>query len=264
MDYNLLSADGRWFGRFFYHHNFTSVSKKQQYATALFLRYDEPAFALEWNHEVIGANYNPEVGFVPRNNVVRFEPIATKRFFPKSELINNHGLTVRGDIYRALNESTTLDQLIEATGFFKFQNTARAELYAGRQFTKLFFAFDVTGRGETPLPIGDYTFSTISVRFNSDVRPRWTYSTFLLGGTYFNGTRREYGGSVEYRFQPYGSIQVSLNQADIDLPEPFRDARLTLLSTRLELSLTRSLFVTGFLQYNTQIENVNLNARLQW
>lgn len=264
VDYNLLSADGRWFGRLFYHHNFTPVSKQQQYATALFLRYDEPAFALEWNHEVIGANYNPEVGFVPRNNVVRFEPIATKRFFPKSELINNHGLTVRGDIYRSLNESTLLDQLIEATYFLNFQNTAELELYAARQFTKLFFPFDVTGRDEMPLPIGGYTFSVVGAEFTSDLRPVLTYGAFIYGGSYFNGTRREYGGSVQYRFQPYGSIQVSVNQTDIDLPEPFRDAQLTLLGTRLDLSLTRALFITGFLQYNTQIENVNLNARLQW
>lgn len=264
VDYNLLSADGRWFGRLFYHHNFTPVAKPQQYATALFLRYDEPAFALEWNHEIIGANYNPEVGFVPRNNVIRFEPIATKRFFPKSALINNHGLTVRGDIYRALNESTALDQFLEARYFFNFQNTARAELYAERQFTKLFFEFDVTGRGQTPLPVGDYTFSTVGVFFASDVRPRFTYSAYFFDGTYFNGTRREYGGRVQYRFQPYGSIEVSLNQTDIELPEPFRDAQLTLLGTRLDLSLTRSLFITGFLQYNTQIDNVNLNARVQW
>ena len=263
-DYNLLSADGRWFGRLFYHHNFTPVAKPQQYATALFLRYDEPAFALEWNHEIIGANYTPEVGFVPRNNVIRFEPIATKRFFPKSTLLNNHGITVRGDLYRALNESTVLDQLIEATYFFNFQNTARAELYAERQFTKLFFEFDVTGRGQTPLPVGDYTFSTVGVFFASDVRPRLTYSAFFFGGTYFNGTSREYGGRIQYRFQPYGSIEVSLNQTDIELPEPFRDATLTLLGMRLDLSLTHSLFITGFLQYNTQIENVNLNARLQW
>ncbi|MDW8466358.1 MAG: hypothetical protein RML35_09345 [Chloroherpetonaceae bacterium] len=37
-----------------------------------------------------------------------------------------------------------------------------------------------------------------------------------------------------------------------------------MLQARFDLSLTRELFMTAFLQYNTQIQNVNLNARLQW
>ena len=39
---------------------------------------------------------------------------------------------------------------------------------------------------------------------------------------------------------------------------------LDLIGPRIELSFTRSLFFTTFLQYNSQIQNFNINARLQY
>ena len=48
------------------------------------------------------------------------------------------------------------------------------------------------------------------------------------------------------------------------MPEPYNDANFWIISPRLDVSFTRSLFLTTFLQYNTQADNVNLNARFQW
>ena len=39
---------------------------------------------------------------------------------------------------------------------------------------------------------------------------------------------------------------------------------LTLISPRAEFAFTRSLFFTTFFQFNTQTQNFNINARLQW
>jgi hypothetical protein len=37
-----------------------------------------------------------------------------------------------------------------------------------------------------------------------------------------------------------------------------------LVGAQAELAFTKSVFFTTFLQYNTQIENFNMNSRLQW
>jgi hypothetical protein len=37
-----------------------------------------------------------------------------------------------------------------------------------------------------------------------------------------------------------------------------------IIGSKIELSFTKSLFFTTFIQYNSQIKNVNINARLQW
>ena len=40
--------------------------------------------------------------------------------------------------------------------------------------------------------------------------------------------------------------------------------KLTLISPRFDLTFTKKLFFTTFIQYNTQIDNININARFQY
>jgi len=45
---------------------------------------------------------------------------------------------------------------------------------------------------------------------------------------------------------------------------PYAKAQLLLIGPRIDLTFSKSLFMTTFIQYNNQIDNVNINARLQW
>jgi hypothetical protein len=270
VDYNLASADGKWVGRLFYHQNFTPVPLAQQYASAMFLRYDAPTFALEWNHEVIGANYNPELGFVPRTNVVRFEPNATYRFFPSSprmaSLLNNHGISAGMNMFRRFDDFSILDNEYNFTYFFNFKNTSALEFNAGTNFIRLTSPFDATGRGDAAnaLPVGDYPTWYTGIEYASDFRKPFFGRAEFYHQTYFTGNLNFLLLEGNYRFQPYGTFSLRFQQNDIRLPSPFESAVLRLISARMELSFTRGLFFTTFVQYNTQIQNVNLNARLQW
>ena len=51
---------------------------------------------------------------------------------------------------------------------------------------------------------------------------------------------------------------------DVRLPAPYNSTELILFGPKLELSFTKSLFFTSFFQYNTQVDNININTRLQW
>jgi hypothetical protein len=50
----------------------------------------------------------------------------------------------------------------------------------------------------------------------------------------------------------------------IRLPEPQNDADLLLVGPRIDLTFTKSLFWTTFIQYNNEIQNININTRVQW
>ena len=83
-------------------------------------------------------------------------------------------------------------------------------------------------------------------------------------GEYFSGTRAGVRGLVNYRFQPFGVFSVELNYNRINLPKPYKSADIYLISPRLDLTLTKSVFFTTFFQYNSQYNNVNINSRFQW
>jgi hypothetical protein len=51
---------------------------------------------------------------------------------------------------------------------------------------------------------------------------------------------------------------------DIQLPEPFKKAQFWLIGPKLDLTLSDKVFFSSFVQYNEQIDNMNINLRFQW
>jgi hypothetical protein len=67
-----------------------------------------------------------------------------------------------------------------------------------------------------------------------------------------------------YRFQPYFSITLSATYNHIQLPEPWGKTSFWLVGPRMDITMTNTVFFTAFIQYNEQINNINLNTRFQW
>ena len=51
---------------------------------------------------------------------------------------------------------------------------------------------------------------------------------------------------------------------NISLPDPYNSVHLILIGPKLDLTFTDKLFLSTFIQYNDQIDNINLNMRFQW
>jgi hypothetical protein len=60
------------------------------------------------------------------------------------------------------------------------------------------------------------------------------------------------------------AFSVIFEQNDLKFPDPYGKDNLFLISPRIEINFSRSLFWTTFLQYNTQEDNFNINSRFQW
>ena len=83
-------------------------------------------------------------------------------------------------------------------------------------------------------------------------------------GGYYNGNLFHLEGGIGYRFQPYGNINIDFSYNDILLPDPYKSTSYLLVSPRLEVSFTKNIYLTTFVQFNEQAKNVNLNARFRW
>ncbi|NIK73717.1 hypothetical protein FHS56_001230 [Thermonema lapsum] len=265
LDYNLASEDNTWQGKFFYHQLFTPENLPAQFAHAAYLAYDKPTFLVAWNHEWVGENYAPSTGYVPRNGHFRLEPFARYTIFPKgSKHIARHNIFFYNSFYWD-NRGTSTDRFSQLRYEAVFQNTAGINLAVRHNYVLLFFSFDPTNTGGPKLPEGsEYTNYSAAFSFNTDRRKLFNLDGDINYGQYYNGHLLGISGSVNYRFQPFGSISLSGNYIRILLPQPYHSAELILLGPRIDLSFSRELFLTTFLQYNNQIDNVNINARLQW
>lgn len=264
VDYNLASKDGKWQGKLFYHQTFSpNVKASDQNAHASWISYNTRKIKVHWNHEFVGNHYNAEVGFVPRKNYFRLEPMAYLYFYPKSKYINNHNFGIYSDMYFN-RKGDFLDRLVRISHTTNFQNSAYVDIYAEDIYTYLFFPFDPSGTNSTPLPIGDYYYRQIGASYTSNFRKTFYYLTSFSYGSYYVGNKSTSIAELNYRWQPYMALSISGEYNQINLPKPYTSADLILIGTTLELTFTNNLFFTTFLQYNTQANNFNINSRLQW
>jgi hypothetical protein len=264
LDYNLASKDNIWIGKFFLHKSFTPDVQSNDFAHGVNLSYNTQNFRAEWNHGIVGENFNAEMGFVPRTGFYRIAPELSYSFYPNSTTVNRHGPTVENTTFWNKDFDHT-DNELEIRYDILWLNRAEAQLEYTNFFVLLQDPFDPTNSGGVKLPAGsDYNWSTLRASFTSDARKRVNYKIGGSYGGYFNGNRGAVDGAVAYRYQPYGSISVNVSYNNIQMPDPYKDAEFFLVGPKLDLTFTDKIFFTTFVQYNNQANNLNINSRFQW
>ncbi|MBL7815308.1 MAG: carbohydrate binding family 9 domain-containing protein [Saprospiraceae bacterium] len=268
VDYNLASKDGLWQGKAFVHRSLTPTPQYQPFAAAAAIEYNNTNFNFSSSLESVGSGYAGNVtGYVPRNNYYRSEPNVNFVFYPKSQRINSVSLGMDGDVFWRLSDNRLTDYDFSPLAFdLVFQNNSGLSLVPIRwDYTYLFEPFDPTNTGGKELPQGT-TYTYRSTRWAYASNSRRLFSVKIQGrfGQYFNGKINAVSASFTYRWQPYGLFSLDVNYNKINLPTGYNDRQLLLIGPRFDFSFTRSVFFTTFLQYNNQINNVNLNARFQW
>lgn len=276
LDYNIASADNKFRGKVFYHQSFQPNQPKDAQANASWLMYQSRNWFVMWNHEYVGRNYQADVGFVRRNQMynpisqsffrlhyLRLEPMIRYSFFPKKGRINRHGPEVYMDYYSNIRFRPT-DNLVRFSYLFTFNNTSTLSMRYGEVFTKLFFPTDVSFAGKTFINEGNYRYNSYIINYSSDFRKDIQAFLSLATGKYYTGNRVSINSSLTYRLKPKAIFTMSYERNIINLPEYQLPATLNLLGVQADISFNTQLFFNTFIQYNSQINNVNLNTRLQW
>lgn len=264
IDYNLASANNKWNGKIFYHHSISPDSANDDFAHGAKLEYNSRRFSVQWDHQIVTDSYNAEVGFVPRKGFKRIRPEFTYRFYPSSGIFNSHGPEFNTNIIWTSEDGRT-DQEDELSYFFRMQNQSFLKISAKREYTYLFDDFDPTRGDNLELAAGtDYTYYNFNFFYRGNPRNDFYFNLRGNAGEYFNGNRYNIGGDLNYRAMPWGLFTLNFNYNRINLPKPYSKADIFLVGPRIDLTFTKSLFLTTLVQYNSLIDNVNLNTRFQW
>ncbi len=264
IDYNLASRDNKWTGKAFYHRSFDEDKKDSAFATSTQFTYQIPKLEASFLAQEVGANYNPEVGYTPRKRFKRLAPEAYYSFYPKSKVINKHGPgtdidIIGNDLYGVTDWDANIWYRIY------FQNTAQFFVRVRRDYVYLFKPFDPSGSGGLQAPAGSsYYYNNTIVNYVSNARKKFFYNFQARLGQYFNGERQNVEGAINYRFQPHLVITLNFSYNRIRLPQPYNSSDLLLLGPKFDFTFSRKVFWTTYVQYNNQINNLNINSRLQW
>ncbi len=265
LEYNFATSDNMWQGKMFYHQSFYPGADIDAAAVSGNISYSSQYLKASIDQSWIGSDYVAEAGYIRRTGFYEITPQVSYLFYPSgSKRIISHG---PGANFNAIfdPEFNLTDRETQLAYTIGWQNKSQLTVSLEEQFVKLSRAFDPTNTGGEKLTAGEqFQWESVQAGFTSDARKLFNYVLTASIGGYFNGNRWNVNGLVNYRVQPYGSIGMTMSYNNISLPEPYNSARLILVGPTLDITFTDKIFLTTFIQYNNQIDNLNMNIRFQW
>ena len=275
LEYRLNTPDNLWIGKASLMKSFTPGIEKDDVSHFVQVIRNERKFRLEWAQLYIGNGFNTETGFTPRKDFFMFSPEASVNFFPNSPDLSQVTLgfdsrmffNLGGDGNTILNKGEVQEIHFEPSVNFTFSNFAMINAEFNVFNIKLENDFDPTRiqNDGVVLPAGsEHTYFTAGLAFSSDRRKPLSYNLSAGGGSFYNGSIFNADGEVTLRYQPYGFVSLAYSYFRIALDAPFEVSNLWLIGPRIDLTFSKELFLTAFVQYNNQLDNVNINTRLQW
>jgi hypothetical protein len=265
VEFNLASANNRWTGKTFYHQSFYPGAKANAAAMAANLMFSTQFLTATLNQSWVGADYLAEVGYIRRKGYYEINPVFQFKFFPSESKIVSHGPAIKFDMFLDRNLITATDRETQLLYQVEWINKSTLVVDVKDTYVVLMAPFDPTNQNGIPLPADEvFNWKEAGASFVSDIRKPFNYLLSSRYGGYYNGTRFTVNGELYYRVQPYGSLAIVSSYNKISLPLPYKSAEFILIGPRLDFTFTNKLFFTSFVQYNTQIKNINMNLRFQW
>jgi hypothetical protein len=265
IEYNLASSNNLWTGKALFLKSFSPGITDNDFVHADSLQYLSRKWKISWQHEIVGKNYTAEVGYVQRKNYIKINPAIGYLFFPKAGAVLSHGPKLSSTYFFNKTFHQTDNETFLAY-VFNFRDQSTGDVWVAHDYVQLLQPFDPTNSGKDTLATGTrHRWNAFGTDYVSKPQQLFTFDfSTRFGGYYNDGSRLNLSGDLGYRFQPYVSITLSASYNHIDLPQPWGHTDFWLLGPRADITLTNKLYFTAFLQYNNQLNNINLNTRIQW
>ncbi len=225
-------------------------------------------------HRKVGPNFNPEVGFLERNNCIC--DYADVNFKPRPKLRGVRELNFEGFIFHAPDTNHVLETQ-------EWQNTIRIEFnngaYSDDDIVDVF-----TQRLTTPfniyknifIPAGEYHWTRHQLTYGSAQDRRLMMSFFERFGTYYNGHLNEARVRATYRAnerlsfsfaEQWNRFRLGLvtDPAGNLLPPSAANFSVVFGSFQTNYSFSRFLTLSALLQMDTaNTQAASANIRLRW
>ena len=224
--------------------------------------YNGDRYGVQAERLMVGANFNPEVGFTRRTDFRR--DTAQARFSPRpraSRLVRRYNY--QGSYDYITNGAGDVVQNKEAQATFRvdFQSSDQYQVEYTRAFEFLPQAFTIAPG--VVLPSGEYDYQFVATQYNFGQQRIVAGRVSASRGTFYNGTRTEFsvtGGRVNV--SRYFSMEPGVTLNWVDLPAGRFTNRL--LNTRTIVSPSARMAISSLLQFNGTGHTLSASVRLRW
>jgi hypothetical protein len=209
------------------------------------------------NYTDIQERFNAEMGYVPRRDIRH--STATGAWTPRPNWPGVRQLTLGGAAEYFENHGGTPQSRGQNLNFTVTRNDrSTLKVEASRDYDLLPSPFRI---GPNAIPRGGYKWDVFSATFSSDDSRRIYGGGGIDVGGYYNGDRRTFRANLNVL--PKGRLLVENGYTRNEITLPGAPTYVTnTLSTRASYSLSPTLFVKAFMQYNDERRLASLNLML--
>lgn len=223
--------------------------------------YDTRDWRLSAEYREIGANFNPEVGFLSRKEYRHVTTRVLRAYrYPEVEWFRELRPHVSWTHFWDL-EGFTETYSVHIDSHFEFSNGSFFQLPA----------VNFTGEGlKEPfeisdgiiIPPGTYHNFDWGFRYNTNRSSHFSIEGTIDAGGFFSGRRVGATTTLNYRYQDKLVSSIRYSYFDVNLKEG--DFITSLLAVKGSYSFTPRIFIQATIQYNNDSEDLGSNIRFGW
>jgi hypothetical protein len=209
----------------------------------------------------VGANFNPEVGFLRRKDIRK--TYAQFRFSPRPSRLKSvrkfYAVGTATYIENGVGQLQT--RVFDASFTTEFQTSDLFFVGYNDDQEYLLLPFPIAS-GVT-LPVGRYRFGAARTGYSLGPQRKFSGSVSAQYGTFYDGHKTSVTlTSGRTNLSSRLSLQPTLSFDDVRLPEGrFRNR---LAGSRITYALTPMAFLSALMQYNSTSHSLASNVRLRW
>jgi len=236
------------------------MEKDNAYAYRMEFVRDTKQVSTSASYTEVGANFNPEMGYLKRENYRKWSGRIFTRFRPKNKLglleIRPH---VNYDGYWKLDG-------FQQSGRWHIDNhwefRSGFEIHTGTNLVKegVIEAFEISD--SVFVSAGIYDDQEIQIMIMTNQAKPISFSSMNRIGGFFGGDRINITPTVRLRYKDRFTSEFSFNFNKVNLPGG--NFTTNLLRARLTYSFTPKMYIQSLLQYNNQSDQWSMNWRFIW
>jgi hypothetical protein len=224
--------------------------------------WDSDRYGLEVERLVVGDNFNPEVGFMRREDFRR--NFAAGRFSPRPR-------PARARVIRKYNYAGSLEYITDNNNVLEtreLSGSIQVDLQSGDSATAEYTqnyelvrrAFPITERNS--VPAGAFDFQNLRLAYSMGQQHRLSGTATYEVGSFYGGDKRTVSFSGRGMITIPFAVEPTVSFNWIDLPGG--SFLTTLVSTRTTYAMTPRMYVSALVQYSSANTSFSTNARFRW
>jgi hypothetical protein len=226
------------------------------------LDYNADRYGLELERLVVDDNFNPEVGFMRREDFRR--NFAKVRFSPRPKQVR----LIRKYTYEGSFEYDTDNQnKLESRyfrGLFKLELQSGDSISVEQQRTleRIDIPFPISESDRLSVPVGTYEFDNTVAQYTLGAQHRLAGTATYEAGSFYGGHKQTAGLTGRLEVTVPFAIEPTVSFNWLDLPEGRILAKL--MSTRFTYTMTPRMYLSALLQYSSTTTSLTSSVRFRW